>query len=393
MSMRRKYVLFLIVLPLLVVMLFRTGTASGAVSDWSVVPSVDPNPLNNSFTAVAALSPSDVWAVGWTSSGPLTEHWNGKVWKVVANPVPAGGSLNGIFAVSARDIWAVGSVFSNNARHTLIEHWNGSAWKVVPSPAAGTLNAVTAAAANEVWAVGSNFNAATQTNQVVIEHWEGKGWKVVRGANPGTGGNFLSGVTAITAHDVWAVGYSTTAFPRISIVTPHTVPNPVTQTLIEHWNGKVWKAAASPNPATATNTLNAVAAVSSRDIWAVGQQASQGEGPLQTLIERWNGKGWKVVASPNVGSNDGALKGVVVVNKDNVWAVGVSAAYPSSFAWRTLVEHWNGRSWKIDLSPNVGYNGSILFGVTRIPHTEKLWAVGAYNLPSAYMRTLTEYSD
>lgn len=72
---------------------------------------------------------------------------------------------------------------------------------------------------------------------------------------------------------------------------------------------------------------------------------------------------------------------------------GVSAAYPSSFAWRTLVEHWNGRSWKIDLSPNVGYNGSILFGVTRIPNTEKLWAVGAYNLPSAYLRTLTEYSD
>ncbi len=55
--------------------------------------------------------------------------------------------------------------------------------------------------------------------------------------------------------------------------------------------------------------------------------------------------------------------------------------------------HWNGKSWKIDPSPNVGSDGSILYGIACIPQTEKLWAVGAYNTPSAFERTLTMYSD
>ena len=361
-------------------------------TDWQVIPSVSPSTVNNAFSSVATLSPSDVWAVGWTTAGPLIEQWNGRAWRVVANPGPAGGSLNGIFAVSPQDIWAVGSVFRTNApRQTLIEHWNGSAWSVVPSPAAGTLTAVTAAAANEVWAVGSTFNAATSRNQVVIEHWEGKGWQVVPGANPGTGDNMLSGVTAISAHDVWAVGHFTQASP--GGIIPHTVPNPATQTLVEHWNGRVWRTVSSPSPATATNSLNAVAAVSSTDIWAVGQQAPAGETPDQTLVERWNGQVWSVVQSPNAGASGGVLKGVAVINKDNVWAVGVSAAFQSSLSFRTLVAHWNGRSWKIDPSPNVGQSGSILFAVASIPRTEKLWAVGYYNTPAVFLRTLTEFSE
>ncbi|HEX9135179.1 MAG TPA: hypothetical protein VF844_23065 [Ktedonobacteraceae bacterium] len=395
MNWRKTYALLWIIVPLLAVLFWTTGAAgaAGATSDWSVVPSVNPGTRNNSFTAVAALSPTNAWAVGWTTEGPLIERWNGTRWGVVANPGPPGGSLNGIFAVNNHDIWAVGSVFtSSGSRQTLIEHWNGSAWKVVPSPAAGTLNAVTAAAANEVWAVGSNFNPATNTNQVLIEHWEGHGWKIVPGANPGTGDNVFNGVTAITAHDVWAVGRSTTAVPTGGI-SPRTVPNPSFQTLIEHWNGTKWQAIASPNPASATNWLRAVAAVSSTNVWAVGQQAPQGEGPLQTLIEHWNGKMWTVVPSPNAGPAGGALIGVAVVNKDNIWAVGVSSAAQTSFAWRTLVVHWDGRSWKIDPSPNVGTSGSILFAVARIPNTEKMWAVGAYNTTSAFLRTLTEFSD
>ena len=346
MNQRKTYRLLWIIIPLLAVLLWTSGAAntSAASSDWSVVPSINPSTRNNPLNAVAALSPTNVWAVGFAGDFPL------------------------------------------------IEHWNGSSWKVIPSPAVGTLNAVAAAAPNEVWAVGFNQNAATNMNQVVIEHWDGKGWKIVPGANPGTGDNILNGVTAITVHDVWAVGLSTTAVPR-SGVSPRTVPNPTYQTLVEHWNGTKWQAVASPNPASATNWLRAVAAVSSNKVWAVGQQAPHGEMPEQTLIEHWNGKVWSVVPSPNVGTAGGNLIGLAVVNKDNIWAVGVSSTGFTSFAWRTLIEHWNGRSWKIDPSPNVGTSGSILYGVACIPHTEKLWAVGAYNTTSAFLRTLTMYSD
>ena len=346
MNQRKVYRLFWLILPLLAVLLLQGGSAGawGGTGHWKVVPSVNPSPLNNPFMAVAALSPTNVWAVGYAGNFPLVEHWDGASWKVVANRDPAGGSLNGICAVSKNDIWAVGTVFRENSpRQTLIEHWNGSTWNVVKSPAAGTLNAVTAAAANDVWAVGTNQNATTNKNEVVIEHWEGKAWKSIPGANPGTGDNILNGVTAVTAHDVWAVGLSTTAVPRSGGVSPRTVPNPTYHTLVEHWNGAQWQAVPSPNPASATNWLRAVAAVSSQNVWAVGQQAPQGEMPEQTLIEHWNGKVWSVVPSPNVGAAGGMLAGVAIVNKDNIWAVGVSSIGFTSFSWRTLIEHWNGR--------------------------------------------------
>jgi len=396
MNRRRTYRLLWIIFPLLAVLLWTSGAANASVasSDWSVVPSINPSTRNNPLNAVAALSPTNIWAVGFASDFPLIEHWNGASWKVVSNPGPSGGFLNSIFAVSKNDIWAVGSIFSySSTRQTLIEHWNGNAWKVVPSPATGNLYAVTAASADEVWAVGTNQTATTNKSQVIIEHWEGKGWKIVPGANPGTGENILNGITAITAHDVWAVGLSTNAVPRSSGVSPRTVPNPTYQTLVEHWNGTKWQAVVSPNPAAATNWLRAVAAISSNNVWAVGQQAPHGDMPEQTLIEHWNGQIWSVVPSPNVGAAGGNLIGIAVVNKDNIWAVGVSSTGFTSFSWRTLIEHWNGRSWQIDPSPNVGTSGSILYGVACIPHTEKLWAVGAYNTTSAFLRTLTLYSD
>ena len=72
-------------------------------------------------------------------------------------------------------------------------------------------------------------------------------------------------------------------------------------------------------------------------LWA--SKHPHGEMPEQTLIEHWNGKVWSIVPSPNVGTAGGNLIGLVVVNKDNIWAVGVSSAGFTSFAWRTLIEH------------------------------------------------------
>ena len=43
--------------------------------------------------------------------------------------------LNGIAAVSATDVWAVGAYYdSNYAPLSFFEHWKGSGWKVVSSP-------------------------------------------------------------------------------------------------------------------------------------------------------------------------------------------------------------------------------------------------------------------
>jgi hypothetical protein len=120
------------------------------------------------------VSSSDVWAVGDSNNGTLTEQWNGTNWAVVPSPSPSGelqSTLADAAVVSASDIWAVGqSENSSGIPATLIEHWDGTSWNIVTSPAPGTASLLTGASADpasgQTWAVG-NFNpmqfGATQT--------------------------------------------------------------------------------------------------------------------------------------------------------------------------------------------------------------------------------------
>ncbi|HVB62602.1 MAG TPA: hypothetical protein VNE61_15530, partial [Ktedonobacteraceae bacterium] len=67
----------------------------------------------------------------------LIEQWNGSKWQVIASPgVGVGGFLDGVAAVSASDIWAVGFYEYNKNLFimTLIEQWDGTKWSIVKSP-------------------------------------------------------------------------------------------------------------------------------------------------------------------------------------------------------------------------------------------------------------------
>jgi hypothetical protein len=56
------------------------------------------------------------------------------------------------------------------------------------------------------------------------------------------------------------------------------------------------------------------------------------------------------VTSPNVGSADNEFYGLSSASSANAWAVGIHVGTVG----RTLTEHWDGRSWKVVKSPNVG---------------------------------------
>ena len=86
----------------------------------------------------------------------------------------------------------------------------------------------------------------------------------------------------------------------------------------------------------------------------------------QTLVERWNGKAWKVQPSSNPGgsSNLSQLSGVAATSSRNAWAVGY---YFNGSALQTLIEHWNGKAWKTQPSPNPSVYGDILDGVPQHP--------------------------
>ncbi len=355
-----------------------------------VVPSPSPGSASNVLAWIATLSPSNIWAVGAFSNtaGPeqtLIEHWHGSSWSVVASPSPgsAGNGLFGIAAVSASNIWAVGRfVNTNGPTQTLIEHWDGSSWTVVPSPSPGSsanqLNAIEAVSASDIWAVGRfvNTNGPPQT---LVEHWDGSSWSVVPSPSPGP--SAPQAIEVVTASDIWMVG-------------PFSTTSGTFGTLIEHWNGSSWSVVPSPSPGSASNNLQGIEAVSANNIWTVGGFSNTPAPPfqeLQTLIEHWDGSSWSVVPSPNPGSSGNQLNAIATVSASNIWAVGGFSNTPPPFAQelQTLIEHWNGSSWTVVPSPSPGSSTNQLGAIATVS-PGILWAVGGFGNTTGPTQTLTE---
>jgi hypothetical protein len=326
--------------------LIAPSAAAAGASTWSVVSSPNVGTLSNGLAGVATLSPTDAWAVG--------------SYQFIA---PGAAPIN----------------------KTLTEHWNGASWAVVSSPNVGTaqndLNAVAARSASDAWAVGTFFDYSSLAWRTLIEHWNGTNWVVVSSPSPSTRYNALHGVIALGANDVWAVGIMQTSGGGGG----HGgggggIAN---RTLVEHWNGTAWSVVPSPNVGSGSNYLLGVAGSSASDLWAVGSHDTR------TLTEHWNGTAWSVVSSPNVGSTANFLNGVAVIAGNDVWAVG--AIYPGSAASeQTLTEHWNGTSWSVVPSPNVGTGNNALQSVAGLSSGD-VWAAGVSYNSSA--RTLTERWD
>lgn len=296
-------------------------------------------------------------------------------WTVVPSVNPPGDDvLTAVAATSAQDAWAVGGANLGFAPQTLIEHWNGTSWSVVASPSPGTstiikLTGVTALSSSNAWAVGyyQDNSGAVLT---LVEHWNGSKWVVVPSPNPS--GFMASQLFAVSAHspsDIWAAGTSQTN-------------NNVTQTLTEHWNGSVWSVVPSINPGASFSSLKGVVAISATDAWTVGSYNNP-QGVPQTLIEHWNGTAWHLVSSPNPGSSVNGLFAVTHVPGSNqLWAVG---DYTNGGSGQPLIEQWNGTSWSVVSSPMLQANASSLDGVTAISATNA-WAVGQAGTPSGGLR-------
>jgi len=357
-----KSIVVLCLLPMLFFSASVTHAASLSCGTWSVVTSPNPG-VPDGLSSVAAVSSSDVWAVGSAGSQmgsgqTVIEHWNGTQWGVVTSPSPdLYNTLTGVAVVSTSNVWAVGWHASGGSTRTLIEHWNGTQWSVVKSPSPASIDnelfGVTALSASNVWAVGfiASATAIGPVQQTLIEHWNGTNWSVVKNPSPGSS-PVLNGVTAVSSSDVWAVG-------NVGF----------TQTLIEHWNGTSWSVGKSPSPGSGDD-LRDVAAVSASNAWAAGYTFNGSS--IQTLIEHWNGTSWQVVKSPNVGTAP-ALNGVAAVSARDVWTVG--SYQNSNNVGLTLTEHWNGTQWSIVKSPSPGSFNTQLLGVAAIS-ASNVWAVG-----------------
>jgi hypothetical protein len=313
--------------------------------------------LPGAFQAAAGTSARDVWAVGHTAVGngqTLIARWNRGGWATVPSPSPGGfADLAGVAAIATTDAWAVGSASlspvgsTSSSQQALILHWDGVRWTQVAVPALGSiaeLRAVAATSAGNAWAVGSAGSRA------LILHWDGSSWTQM----PGPAGE-LRGVAASSPSNAWAVG-STRNF----------------RTLILHWNGRVWSRVPSPSrtPEGLADFLNSVAVGPGNTAWAVGE-ISCGCGPGQALIERWNGRSWRVVPSLGRRRNTN-LDGVISISARDAWAVGASGS--GDGPEKTAILHWDGRAWKIVVSPSPAPSASL--AALTLVSPRDIWAVG-----------------
>jgi hypothetical protein len=330
--------------------------ATECTSSWAVVKSPNRGTGANALHGVSADSPTDAWAVGYqtTSTGAqhtLIEHWNGATWLVVASPNSGSDFLYGVSADSPTDAWAVGgtNLPPKGNRKNLVEHWNGTVWSLVTVPstkkANDDLTSVVAFAANDVYAVGTDGTQQSTKNLPLLEIWNGAVWSKGNPAGPtGSTDASLSGIGATSPTDIWAVGSASVGGNG----------NPI----IEH-RGTIGGFSLVPSPALGLSfgILGGVAAITSTDAWAVGQD---GTSLGRTLAEHWDGKAWSVVATPDPGIGDNELTKVAAVGSLDVWASGYAS---DGSVWRTLVEHWGGSSWSSVSTPSPGTGYDVLWGI------------------------------
>jgi hypothetical protein len=219
-----------------------------------------------------------------------------------------------------------------------------------PNTIGNTINAVTAISRNDAWAVGYQNDNNLNDSRSLTLHWDGLTWKTIPSPNPGNTpacnntANVLNAVTAIATNDVWAVGFSWNS------CTADLIPMAI------HWNGTKWTTVATPiTPAmkslAGNSAFNGVVSFASNNVLAVGYQPAA-NGAVLTLVERWDGSKWSIVSTPNGSAGGQSFSAVSASSPNDIWAVGSLVVPNSNKAVLTFVEHFNGSTWSIIPSPS-----------------------------------------
>jgi hypothetical protein len=288
------------------------------------------------YTAVVATGRNAAWAFGGTnltggsgpSGRPVAVRWNGRSWR--PSPLPAGlsDSIGAASAASASDVWAVTHFGGQVLR------WNGTRWSLAKRlSGAGQLTGVTALSASDVWV----FGGGGSIGGLGTWHFNGRVWRHLTGGASG-----LEIGSAVSASDIWAIGGQ---------VSPYSA--------IVHFNGRSW----SPVTAKALSGLQFtdIRAFGRNDVWASAIAAGR---ISPAWLVHFNGARWTRVKLPwTVDPVSVAADG-----HGGLWLSALGLAGPPYAVHLSASGRWS----RTPIS-------TFLFGLALIPGTTSLWGVGGAN--------------
>lgn len=327
--------------------------AAAARTDFGVLRDMDAG-ADGTLFAIGDWSDNEIGSV---AGGPYALRSNGSAWSLETLPLSGirGPSFEAVEVLAADDIWIAGAQVLSDAAgflggQLLAMHYDGQGWSVIPTPRTDSgyngvrIAGIEALAPDDIWFVGDWLGLPC--DMALALHWDGSSF--TRHVTPCVGlfgdGFALEDVSAVSSHDVWAVGGGRDGDPSAI-------------SYIVHWDGSTWSHVPGPTPGFGQR-LYAVEALAANDVWASGEyQDSLG---YQTLMLHWNGSAWSEV--PTLGGG-GALLGFA---SNDVYAAGGG------------LHHWDGSawSWVEDFGALEGDIVGVAFSSLASTGPCQLWAAG-----------------
>jgi hypothetical protein len=227
--------------------------------------------FTGSFQDIAAISKTNVWAVGelWHGSQtvytPYIRHFNGSTWKEVAIP-GAKMSTYLVQATSASNVWVVGYVPNSDA-DAAAYRWDGARWHRIPVPANTQLRGMAVLGPSNVWAFGGSLSLNGE-----VYHWNGSKWQTYPNLNINP-----QSISASSASNVWVAAFA--------------YSGNTSREYAYRWNGSRWLAVSMPHPVD-TYAVG-VTALSPSNVWIGWINATT------TAAVHWNGNRWQQVTAPS----------------------------------------------------------------------------------------------
>jgi hypothetical protein len=220
-------------------------------------------------------------------------------------------------ATGPSNAWAFGDSAGSGSPPVAL-HWNGKTW-IASLPFGDVARPlwVSSTGWNNVWVAGEDC----VSRPPYVARWNGRGWTITTFRNlPLCSGPMLTTGLA----NGWMFASSGA------------------KTLASHFNGKTWRKVTIGN----FGGVSRASAVSASDIWLVTETPT-----ARMLVVHYDGRTWRSVPLPGIPAPAGEKPyplDIDAVSSTNIWATAVVQRGNVIVRGpvRSLLLHWNGRTWQ-----------------------------------------------